>query len=162
LVSASLLVTSVAAAQQDGLPPGHPPTGGEPATAPPMPVERGMPPGHPPMPAGTPAGSGEAMPAGHPPVPGVTPAPPAGQGMPPGPPPMPGATAPGQGMPPGHPSVPGATPPAQGMPAGHPAVPGGAGMTGQGRLPSVLQPPSLASQEPNEELPAGTIRVTVV
>lgn len=166
-VGASLLVVSVASAQQDGLPPGHPPMGAEPATAPPMPAQAPvrMPPGHLPMPTGTPAVPGEATPPGHPPMPGATPAP--LPGIPPGHPSVPGSTAPmpTQAMPPGHPSVPGSTTPmpAQAMPPGHPSVPGG-GTPGHadGRLPSVLQPPSLASQEPNEELPAGTIRVTVV
>lgn len=81
LLTALALSSGVAAIAraQDGLPPGHPPTG---QAQPPTPAPQGLPPGHPP------AGQPQGLPPGHPP---------AGQGLPQGHPPS------GQGMPAGHP-----------------------------------------------------------
>lgn len=95
-----------------------------------------------PTPAGTP------LPSGHPPAPSPPPsgAPEAG-GLPPGHPPMPGQS-----------SAAGAQGTGGALPLGHPTVPGGL----PGQMSQAMRPPSLATAEESEDVPAGQIRVTVV
>lgn len=137
------LALPASALAQDGaqLPPGHPPLAPQQGPG----VEAGPaqpPPGHPPVAAdrGTPPAQGQpssqgapgALPAGHPPVPG-------GQGAPSG----------SEG---GAPSGP---PPE--LPPGHPPM-----QVGQTDVRRILSPAQVASAQPSDEVPAGTIRVTVV
>ena len=65
----------------------------------------------------------------------------------------------GQPLPGGHPPVEGGA--AGELPQGHPPVEA-AGPHGAGAVANVLAPPQLGRAEENPELPAGTIRVTVV
>lgn len=92
----------------------------------------------------------QQLPSGHPPVPSQAPPSPAAEGA-------------AEGLPPGHPPLGQPAPQAEGqgeqLPPGHPPMPQG----GQrGDVAQVLSPAQLASAEPSAEVPAGTIRVTVV
>lgn len=152
-----LLWATIAVAQEPPLPAGHPPV--EPRQAPA--AERPAP---------------EGLPSGHPAVPPGQALAPAEPGLPPGHPPMgPGEAPSAEGLPPGHPPMgPGEPPSAEGqLPAGHPAVPGeqAAGSLPPGHPPTqgggpdvrgVLSPARIATAEPSADVPAGTIRVTVV
>ncbi len=153
LVATSLcLLSATVAVAQDApapLPAGHPPTPSR--EAPP----EGLPSGHPAVPPGRALAPAEpGLPPGHPPMPAGE-APSAEGQLPPGHPPMPGQSAQGQ-LPAGHPAVPGEQE-AGSLPPGHPPMQGGGP-----DVRAVLSPARLATADPSADVPAGTIRVTVV